>query len=202
MKKFTTFCLLLVFVFLMGGCAKRYYSIHPATIAYTASAKLEEVGLEYRYDVLHQNGNYKIARKEKRYNMKLVAVKITNNTDGVINIGHNAAFYNGSTIIYPMDAFSVKMHLKQSVPSHLFYLLLTPLTFSFNGSNPLPVGLALGPIISGGNMLTAASANKQLYTELLKYDILNRDIQAGETVFGLVCFKNMGFDPLTIKLIE
>ncbi len=134
--------------------------------------------------------------------MKLVAVKITNNTDRIINIGNNAAFYTGKTMIYPMDVLSIENCLKQSVPSYLFYLLLTPLTFSFNGSDPMPVGLILGPLITGGNMLSAASANANLYNELMQYDILNRDIQVGETVFGLIGFKYLDYAPLTIKLTK
>ena len=142
------------------------------------------------------------AKKERKNNIKLVAVKITNNTDKVINLGTNAAFFVGNSMIVPMDVNSIKNRLKQSVPSHLFYLLLTPLTFTFNNSKPLPVGLILGPALSGGNMLVAGNANKKFYEELLQYDILNRDIQKGETVYGLVGFRNLDFSPLTIKITK
>jgi hypothetical protein len=115
---------------------------------------------------------------------------------------NNTAFFNGSTMIFPMDAISTKNALKQSVPGYLFYLLMTPLTLSINNSNPYPIGLILGPLLTGGNMLAAGSANNNLYRELVKYDILYRDIQPGETVFGLVAFRNLDYAPLTIKLIN
>lgn len=193
---------MLAFIFLFGGCAQSYYALNPTKIAYTASNNLEDITLNYRYDILSEKGNKKISRKERKHNVKLVAVKITNNTDTVINIGNNAAFFSGNSITYPMDAISTKNSLKQSVPSHLFYLLLSPLTLSVNGSNPFPIGLILGPAISGGNMLVAASANNNLYKDLVQYDILFRDIQPGETVFGLVGFRNLDYAPLTIKLIK
>lgn len=119
-----------------------------------------------------------------------------------MNISKNAAFYNGNVILYPLDALTTRNALKQSVPSHLLYLLLSPLTLSVNGSDPFPVGLILGPAISGGNMIAAGSANKDFYNELSQYDILYRDINPGETVYGLVGFSNMNYAPLSIKLIE
>jgi archaellum component FlaF (FlaF/FlaG flagellin family) len=202
MRKFIHFSLMLAFIFLFCGCAQSYYALNPPKVLYSTSNNLEDITLNYHYDILRDKGNTKISKKERKHNVKLVAVKITNNTDKVINIGNNAAFFNGSTMVFPMDAISTKNDLKQSVPSHLFYLLLTPLTLSVNGSNPFPIGLILGPVISGGNMLVAANANSNLYKELVQYDILYRDIQPGETVFGLVGFRNLDYVPLTIKLIK
>lgn len=202
MKRFFNISLAIAFIILFSGCAKNFYAVDPARINYTASNSFEDVTLNYRYDVLREKGNNKIAKKEIKKHIKLVAVKIINNTDSVINIGNNAAFYSGNTMIFPLDPISIKNELKQSVPSHLLYLLLTPLTLSVNGSSPYPIGLILGPVISGGNMITAAIANKNLYNELVKYDILHRDIQAGETVFGLVGFRDIDYTPLTIRLIK
>lgn len=193
---------MLVSIFLFSGCAQSYYALNPPKIIYTASNNLEDISLNYRYDILSEKGNRKISKKERKNNVKLVAVKITNNTDKVINIGKNAAFFSGSSLIYPMDAISTRNNLKQSVPSHLLYLLLSPLTLSVNGSNPVPIGLILGPVISGGNMIVAANANNNFYKELVQYDILYRDIQPGETVFGLVGFRNLDYTPLTIKLLK
>ncbi|MEI8084833.1 MAG: hypothetical protein WCG93_01325 [Paludibacter sp.] len=202
MRQFISNCLMFAFIFLIGGCAQSYYAINPTKVAYTASNSMEDVSLYYRYDVLNEKGNSKISKKEKKNNIKLVAVKITNNTDKVINIGNNAAFYSGNTMIYPMESVWVNNNLKQSVPSHLFYLLFTPLTFTVNGSHPFPVGLILGPLLAGSNMLVAANANKNLFNELLQYDIVNRDIKVGETVYGLVGFRNLDYSPLTIKLTK
>ncbi len=202
MKKFLNSCLILALIFLFSGCAQSYYSLNPTKIAYTSSNNLEDITLNYRYDILNERGNKKISKKERKHNVKLVAVKITNNTDKVINIGNNAAFFSGNSMTYPLDAISTKNSLKQSVTSHLLYLLLSPLTLSVNGSNPFPIGLILGPVISGGNMMNAASANKNLYKELVEYDILFRDILPGQTVFGLVGFRNLDYAPLTIKLLK
>ena len=172
MRKFIHLSLAVAFISLMSSCAKSYYELNPAKIMYAASTKFEDILLEYRYDVLSEKGNTKNSKKEAKHNVKLIAVRITNNTKAVISIGKNAAFYSGNSMIYPMDAMSLQNNLKQSVPSHLWYLLLSPVTLSINGSKDFPIGLIVGPAIAGGNMLVASNANKNLYTELLKYDLL------------------------------
>lgn len=202
MKRSIHFGLLLALIFILGACAQRYHSVNPTKIALSASNIPEEITLNYRYDILRENGNKKISKNERRNNIKLVAVKITNNTDQVINLSKNAAFFSGSSMLVPIEPISLKNKLRQSVPSYLFYLLLTPLTFTFNGSDPFPIGLFVGPGLTGANMLDAGIANKKLYTELIQYDILNRDIQQGETVYGLVGFGNIDYSPLTIKITK
>lgn len=202
MRKLINISLTLTFILLFSSCAQAYFAINPTKIAYNASNNFDAIDINYRYDVLHEKGNNKIAKKEKKHDIKLVAVKITNNSDKVINIGGNAAFFSGNSMIYPIDAISTKRYLKQSEASHLLYLLLTPLTFSFNGSEPLPIGLILGPLITGGNMVVSGTANKNLYKELVEYDILNHDIEVGETIYGIVAFKSIGYTPLTVKFIK
>ncbi|MDD3078664.1 MAG: hypothetical protein PHH37_06135 [Paludibacter sp.] len=202
MKRILLFSLFIACILLLSSCAQSYYALSPEKTTYIASNNLNDINLHYRYDILNESGNRKLSKKEKKQNIKIVAVKIINNTDHIINIGNNAAFFSGNTLIYPMDAISIRNNIKQSVPSYLWYLLLSPLTFSFNGSDPAPIGLLLGPGIAGGNMLVAGTANKSFYNELTKYDILNRDIQVGETVYGIVGFRDLDYVPLSIRLIE
>ncbi len=201
MRKFIYISIMPAIIFLFMGCAQRYFTVNPTKVDYTVANNHNNIILNYRYDILSEKGNTKISKKERKSNVKLVAVKITNNTDTIINIGKNVAFFNGNYMIYPMDAISTMISIKQSVPSHLWYLLLSPLTLSVNGSSPLPIGLILGPVISGSNMLISGSANNNLKKELIQYEILFRDIKPGETVFGLVGFRNLDYVPLIIKHI-
>jgi hypothetical protein len=176
--------------------------VNPQNLGYPATNNLQDISLSYRYDVLYEKGNTKMAKKEKRYNVKVVAVKISNNSDKTINIGGNVAFYNGNDILYPLDALTTKNVLKQSVPSYLLYLLLSATTLTVNNSDPFPIGLILGPGIAGGNMVAAGNANVNLYKELSQYDIMRRDINPGETIYGLVCFANVDYLPLSLKFVE
>lgn len=202
MKKFFYASLMFVIIILFTSCAQSYYAINPNRLEYKASNSLEGITLDYRYDVLSAKGNTKMSKKERNYDVKLVAVKITNSTSKTINIGNNASFFNGNVPIYPLDIYSTQRFLKQSAASHLFYLLLTPLNLTINGASPIPIGIFLGPAIAVGNMLVASKANNDFNRELLQNDVLYRDIKPGETVFGLVGFENIDFAPLSLKFIK
>lgn len=101
-----------------------------------------------------------------------------------------------------MDSQATFKTLKQSVASHLFYLLLTPVsiyrTETSNGftetENIFPIGLILGPGIAGGNMIAAGSANKKFNQELMDYNI------NGETKFGLIGIRSKSYDALMLKM--
>lgn len=203
MKRVTFGILLFVIVFLSGGCASSYHTIIPERLNYTSSGGAsQKVELGYRYSVLGEQGNRKYAKREVRYNIKLVAVRITNHSDEVINMGRNVAFYSGDKLLYPMDALAVRSYLRQSPASYLFYLLLTPLTLTVGESDPFPLGLIMGPALSLGNLMVANNANNNLFYEMNRYNVIDRDIQPDETVYGLVAFREIGFEALSVKYIE
>ncbi len=58
MRKFFSFILMLAFIFMSGGCAQGYYAINPSKITYSISNVLENVSLNYRYNILMDNKNY------------------------------------------------------------------------------------------------------------------------------------------------
>lgn len=195
------FAITVASILLLASCAQSYNSIRPSRLNYHSTSNLDEIKLEYRYDVLRESGNTKFHKKEQRNRLKLVAVKITNNTNEVIIIGKNAAFFSNSKLLVPIEAHTTRNLLKQSQPSYLLYLLLTGFTVSVN-YDTYPVGLALGPGLTIGNMITASTANKNLLYELLDYDLNNRQIQPNETVYGLACFSGIGYEPITIKRLN
>ncbi|WP_240905194.1 hypothetical protein [Flagellimonas oceani] len=152
----------------------------------------------------------KYEKKEEKNGVKLVAVKITNNSDRDIMFGKDVALeYENGNGVYIMENEKVFKTLKQSPASYLWYLLLTPLNLytSKPGPNGLPVetsstpiGLVLGPGIAGGNMIVAGSANKKLKTELLEYNISGTVIKKGETKYGLIGIRTDTYDALKLKI--
>ena len=163
------------------------------------------VSLSYKYDVLREKGNRKYATKEDNKNIRIVAVKLTNNTDSTINV-RDITFYSGLNPVIPMDPLAIKNSIKQIVPAYLPYLLLTfvnlYVTKTEDGvptTDTYRIGLILGPGITIGNMAVAGSANENMLMELNDYYILNKDIHKGETVYGIIGLKAMGYSPLTVK---
>ncbi len=185
----------------LTSCASGYKMIAPKTINYVSTNETEKVTLEYKYDVLDK----KYAKKELKRGVKLVSVKITNNSEKDIMFGRDAKLtYENGDEIFIMENDRVFKTLKQSSASYLFYLLLTPLNFettsSSGNTSSTPIGLAIGPGLAGGNMIAAGSANNKFKTELLEYNINGTLIKKGETAYGLIGIKSDSFDSLKLKI--
>jgi hypothetical protein len=94
--------------------------------------------------------------------------------------------------------------LKQGVAIYLLYVLgigqiggsYDPLTGQTTGGTLLP----WGPFAAAGNMIGASSANANLRKEFLRYDLANKTIRSGETVFGIVSLRETNVAPLRLAL--
>jgi hypothetical protein len=95
---------------------------------------------------------------------------------------------------------------KQHPGIYLLYLLLTPAkltsTSSNGSSSSVPIGYAIGPVIAGGNIIAASSANGAYKEELMKYDIAGTVVKSGQTVYGLVGINSNSFESLKVKVAD
>jgi len=189
---------------LISSCASSFKSVNPSTLNINTRSDNSDVEFFYKYDVLREKGNKKYSKKELKAGIRLVAIKVTNTTGRTIKFGDNARLYSGDSEIrlWPPDLIHKK--IKQTTPLYLLYLLLTPMEFttSSNGyeTNSIPVGYVIGPGLAAGNIAVAATANARLKNELMQFDMLDREIKSGETVYGLVGIPESGFVPLRIVL--
>jgi hypothetical protein len=201
MHPLKTFIYLFVAPCLFFSCAASYKPIEPSRLNYTRYS--DTSNFSYKYDVLILSGNRKFAKKEFLTQIRIVAVKITNNTGRPLKYGVNYNIYSGNKMADILPVPEITNHIRETVPTYLLYLLFTPtkLTVSTQTSqSSFPIGLILGPALTGINVGTAASANKHFKMELEEYDILDREIKVGETVYGLIGVQLEGFDPLYLKM--
>ena len=203
---FRTAILLLIIVSL-SSCASGYKAIQPRTINFLSTNMEEGIKLEYKYNLLHK----KYGKKEVKKGIKLVAIKITNETDKNLTFGNDLKLtYENGTEVEIIENDRVFKALKQKPATYLFYLLLTPLNFyttsSTSGAQPksssFPIGLVLGPSLTGGNMIAAGSANSNFKSDLMIYNINGTMINAGETKYGLIGIKSDSPDALKIKVVK
>ncbi len=200
-----TIILLLVSGIILSSCATSYRIINPTTLHYTSQNTEKNVGMEYRYHLLYK----KYTSKEINKGIRLIAVKITNNTNKDLIFGKdiNLEFEEGNDLRI-LDQEKVFKELKQNVAPYLFYLVLTPFVINTHQTNSsgvqevkgsIPVGPVLGPGLAFGNIIAGSSANKRFKSELTQYNISGLTILKGETVYGLVGIKASKFGPIKIK---
>jgi hypothetical protein len=196
--------LFLLFIILFSGCASSYRSIHPQIVNYQGTSISDSVKIAYKYDVLQERGNRKYAKKEFKNNMRLVAVRIENDSKKVLDFKENVKVYAGERLLEPIINSDVYDELKQSPPAHVLYLLLSPihlLAVNFNGSpNIFPFGFIIGPTLAAWNIIISAHANAKFKYEMETYNILERKIMPGEIVYGLVCFELEDSPSLTFTI--
>lgn len=191
-------------ILLLTSCASGYNKINPPQVDYHLSKKVDDVTLAYKYGKL----NKKYTRKQRIGGVKLVSVKITNNSDKELIYGQNVklTYANGRMANIMENKKAFKLIRQQSVP-YFLYLLLIPLNFdSYDAygrvTSSVPIGNILGPAITLLNFLTAESANSKMKRELLKNDLEGRSIKAGETVYGIVALKTDDWEELDISVLK
>ena len=99
-----------------------------------------------------------------------------------------------------MEPLTARNSIKQSAPSYLLYLLLTPLGLQTESGSVIPIGLGIGPGIALANTAIASSGNKRLLRELEGSNIMAEDIAPGETAYGLIGLRDAAFNPINLKL--
>lgn len=190
----------------LTNCASSYKMIQPKSINYVSSNEHSNVELQYRYELLHK----KYFKKELKKGIKLVAIKITNNSNKDLIFGKDIVLtYENDSEIYLVENKQVYKLLKQSPLSYLWYLLLTPtnlFTTETNSSgieettSSTPIGLLLGPGLAVGNMVAADAANKKFKTKLLDYNIKGTAITKGEIQYGLIGIQTNSYDSIKLKV--
>jgi hypothetical protein len=190
-----------------SGCAGSFTPIRPDRLAtFQSSPAAVPLQFGYQYDALGMRGqNKKYVKKEHKKGYHVVAVQVKNNTANDVNFSRDAILYFGDRPISPVAPELAAHDMKQGVAIYLLYVLLNPTfttTQSTNGqvTNSDGTTFYVGPLIAGGNMLGAALANKNFGRELAQFDLTNRVIHPGETVYGLVCLRETNVAPLRLEL--
>lgn len=184
------------------SCASNYNLVSPQYVNFQNESSLNEIVFSYRYDVLKERGNKKYSKKETTKNIKLVAVKIINNTTEDFVLGSDKLIYSGNNVVPLLEPEFVFSQLKQATPAYLLFLLLTPLQLNvYNGSTTktTPIGLFIGPGLTAINVGISATSNAKFKEELNGTFLNNKTIGAGETVTGLIGIAETGYNPLLLK---
>lgn len=196
---------LLVAVIILSSCASSYKPIGPQGLDYRNVSQQDGIDFSFKYEVLSLRGNKKYAKKEEKRDVDVVAVKITNNTNNALHFNRDMKIVSNGRELIPMEREVVGKKIKQGVAIYLLYALLTVQTQSggctpTNGCNIDTKIYPIGIPIAIGNMAVAGSANGSFKNELLAYDLNNKVIEPGQTVHGILGFRNLEFGGMEIEL--
>ncbi|WP_207430800.1 hypothetical protein [Sabulibacter ruber] len=202
MKKIFTPLLYLSILF-SSSCASSYKPLRPETIKYEYSETSQDGGIStsFAYDYLRKRGNKKYVKKEAKNALKVVSVKVVNNTNQPIDLRRDCRIFSGSQEIIPMDLAVAAHQLRQGVPIYLLYSLMF-LNFtqekSTTGYAPQKssITIPIGVPISIGNMMVASGANRRMKEEIIGNSILNKTVGPGETAYGTLCLNQ----PITTRI--
>jgi len=207
MQKTITRSLLAGVLLTATSCAGSYTALRPDRVPYQmAVATTGPVEFTYQYDALIQHGhrNKKYVKKETKYGYQIVDVRITNHTSQELNFSRDLTLFYGDRPISPVPAMQAAHDLRQGVLIYLLYIpanvtiggTIDPITGQTRGGSFLPTG----PIIAAGNIVGASSANSNLRREFEQYDLTNRVIKPGETVYGIVSLRETNVAPLRLEM--
>ena len=201
MKPWTSIFSLIFLALIFGRCASGYQNINPKIIDYNSKSASNEILLEYKYDLLH----HKYKKKERKHQVRLVAIKLTNLSDQDLVFGKDLKLnYENGDPIKLLELSAIYKETRQIAGAYLLYLALTPLQFTItrrtNGfitsSESIPVGLLVGPGLTARNVIVANSSNRRYKKELKENYLLGRTLKKGETTYGLIGIDSDKYDAI------
>jgi hypothetical protein len=193
------------FIIFLSSCASVYHPLRPDTAYYPVKTSDSGVDFYYKHGVLREYHNKKYAKREDKKAIRVASVKIVNNTGKKLIIGENLFFYSGESQLFLLEPRIVHQQLKQGVAIYVLYMLFSFATYNRydaygNVESSVPVGLVLGPGLTVGNMAVAGTANQSFLEELNQFSLINKTIEPGQTVYGLIAVRDIGFTPISVKV--
>jgi hypothetical protein len=192
---------LLVLILTASGCASVYKPIDPPRMEYITEKSTSDIDFWYRYEALAYRGNNKYVKREKKYGYNVIAVKVVNKTNQPINFARDLELSTARGPIYPAENETTAKTIKQGVAIYLLYGLLTySESKCTNGDCETTTIIPFGLGIAAGNMIVASTANTSIKKEFNDYSLYTKTIAPGETAYGIVCLRDIGYQPLSLKL--
>ncbi len=199
-------CVMLgIIIVLMAGCARTFVPIdNQKHMEYYR--KFENNGFtgEYSFHVLEYSQNNTYAKKAFKRGFQIISVKLTNETDRVLNLNSDVNFKLNDQPLYPLKADQFSLHIKQLVLPHLLWTGLSAGAFFIDEDIKflrIPVAL-IGPLVALNNIVQSNKANEKLVEYVNDNNLLSKTIKPGETLEGVLVVKSFTHGELKIELIK
>lgn len=212
----------LITIIIISSCARPYRKLSMSAIPFKENRVENKISYSVRQALMFNTKNYFYSKRELKKDLSLMAFKIVNTSDEVINI-NDLQFSCGATIpIAPIRKEDYYNTVKQKAglywlysvgfmvyPKPAVYKDATGIQYNKpdnpkklikNGKQfiPLPFGLP----IAAANFGIAYKANKKLKKDLELLDLKDKVIQPHDSIVGILPFKgvqNCGDIFITVK---
>jgi hypothetical protein len=193
--------ILLIFMALFVQCASSYKPVAPESMEYIISTDDPDLEFSYRYDVLSYRGNNKYSKKEKKHGFAIAAVKVKNKTDHTLNFARDLELLTQRGPVYPAENEYTAKTIKQGVAIYLLYVFANySQSECVNGDCKTTLFIPSGFVLALINIIVAASANQKIKEDFNKNSLYGKDIGPGETVHGIIAIRDLGYQPLSLRV--
>lgn len=200
MKELFYFSLLMI---LFSGCARTYNTINPAMYNFENKKDASEsITVSYLYNLQEINSNKPYARKERKKHIRLVALKIENNSDEqeILDPSNFIIKSSGGRNIRVIPPEEYCKEIRQYSETFVLFYALGGIGYKYenvNGEtthefayNPIPAVIGLG------NAIFAENANRKQKKNLIEHNVFNKPIPGKSSIYGLIAIDDPTFSEL------
>ncbi|MDB5226264.1 MAG: hypothetical protein JWN78_457 [Bacteroidota bacterium] len=180
---------LLIAILLISSCARPYRKINISSIPFKENREEFNISYSVRQGVLYNMKDFFYAKKEMKKNMSLIAFKIVNKSELPLRVSDLQFSCGASVPIAPIKVDEFYNELKQKAALYWLYSVGV-MPFRRGPAKPW-IYLPFGIVMAGANFGIAYRANKKFKTDLNLLDLTNKIIQPGDSIRGVLPFKNV-----------
>jgi hypothetical protein len=199
--RFSRQLVLVPFSICVISCASSYKPFNLRDYQYSSGHNiLDSLSISYAPGLQGISDNGWYARKERKYKMTALAVRIENSSSTPLTISNEdlrVSVGDQTRKLFSPEEYSA--HVKQRVGIHLLHTLYGPwITVStvdqYGRSETdvyfIPVGAVIGII----NATKASKANRSNAADIRRLQIWNKPIKPGETIYGVILTEGRRYD--------
>jgi hypothetical protein len=190
-----------------AGCASTYKPVNLNAFQYSNQKEKDGVEFSYAHNIQYFSDNGWYRKKERKFNMIAVAVKVVNNSsEPFVLTPENFKIMTADGIEKPiLEAEEYAKKIKQRTGTHLLHTLWGPWSISWqedaNGNIESHFFfLPIGAIVGIGNAVRANNANKNNLQTMKANSIWDKIVKPGQTVTGTVLIRGIHGEELVFDL--
>lgn len=199
------FTLAVLLIFLQFSCATGYKNVAPDTEGghFYQEFTLDSISYGYDVDLFKTQAKKRYVKKAERQGVDIIGFKITNHSAvDTLRPIRDLRFYIGEKVVKPLTTKETQKLVKQGEVAHFaWYLIALPIPSVIDVVGPF-VQVPIALIIANYNLFRSGSENRRFMGNLKDNEVMYKNIPPGETIYGMVSFKDLPEGQLEFRKIK